>query len=189
MTSQLATQPTAAQILARANNVLMQAQSAADQAMAALDAIANQNAQTGQGGTSFPTELCLFFTYQAQIALIAGANGSVPIQFAADSTFELLRILALTSADVAGNYWQNNFSVQMQDGATGRYMSGVRIPQSCFTTNAFQYGNDEKYPIRFPANSVVNCDVLNLTAAPIVVNIFMKGYKFFQIAPTTAAAS
>lgn len=173
--------------------LLQQANAAADAAEAALQQMQQQSGGSGSPNF-FPTTFCLPFTYQVTIGttqspILPNAQQGGKIQFAADSTFELLRILGNSSADVPTNYFQNNFQVQLQDGASGRYMSDQPIPQMCMVTDAYQYGNDEKYPIRFPANSILSVNVTNLLNANLIVSIFLKGYKFFQIAAPSDGGS
>jgi hypothetical protein len=134
----------------------------------------------------YPTSLIIPFSYIATIKAIPGmATQATVIQMASDSTFELLRMMAISSADVPANYFQNNFSVQLTDQSTGRQLSQDFIPQSCFVTNQYQFGGDEKYPILFPAQGIINLNFTNLTNAALTVNFVLKGYKIFQTSPTS----
>ena len=136
--------------------------------------------QSSGGVQTYPTSLIIPFDYVTVAALTANATGTATLQMASDSAFELLRILAWSSADVPTQYWQNNFSCLMTDQSTGRQLASANVAQSCLVTNAYQYGNDEKYPILFPAQAIVNFAFANLTAGNLTINIVFKGYKIYQ---------
>lgn len=146
------------------------------------------NSGSGSGSMAsaqtYPTSLIVPFSYIGTITLAAAAGSNTVIQMASDSTFELVRFLGLSSADVPTNYWNNNFTVQLTDQSTGRLLSAAPIPQCLFVTNAYQFGNDEKYPIMWPAQAIINLAFVNLTNAQLTVNFVLKGYKIFA---TTAA--
>ena len=139
--------------------------------------------QSSGGVQTYPTSLIIPFDYVTAFSLSANATGTATLQMASDSAFELLRILAVSSADTPTAYWQNNFSCLMTDQSTGRQLASSNVPQCCLVTNAYQYGNDEKYPILFPAQAIVNFALANLTAANLTGSIIFKGYKIFQTSP------
>jgi hypothetical protein len=136
---------------------------------------------------SFPNKLISPFTYTVITAPIApGGNLIQPLQFAADSVFELLRVFILTSADTPSNYFQNYCTVLMTDGSTSRNMANQFVPQAHFGTDAYQFGSDEKYPIQFPANTNMSFSINSLIGAGgpnLTVTISLKGYKIFAIQP------
>lgn len=128
----------------------------------------------------YSTAVIIPFTYLVQIALTANQAGQQQLTMAADSVFELLRILAVTDADDDA-FPPNNFAIQITDSTTSHQMSNARVPQAIYTAYTYQGpGNDEKYPIRFPAQAQVLFDFLNLTSGTINVSVALKGYKIYQ---------
>jgi hypothetical protein len=118
------------------------------------------------------------YTYVIQTSSAIAANGTTTLllQLQADSQFELETIYATSSLDVNSDVSSNNFSVQMSDQSTGRLFSNGRVPQRVFAGNAFN-GELNRRPIVFQPNSIVNFDILNLTANSNTVTIALKGYK------------
>jgi hypothetical protein len=117
------------------------------------------------------------FSYVIQSGSIsANANTTLLLQLQADSQFELEAVFATSSLDANTDISSNNFSVQMSDQSTGRLFSNGRVPQRAFAGNAFN-GALNRRPITFQPNSIVNFDILNLTANANIVTIVLKGYK------------
>ncbi len=146
------------------------------------------NAYASQGGNgqipSYPNKLIVPFTYMITILNIApGVPANQPIIMAADSVFELLRMVAVTSADNPTDFAPNNCSIQLTDGSTGQLLSSAAVPQAMFVTRSYQYGNDEKYPIQFPALAQVQVTINNLLLVNLSVNFGLRGYKIFQKGP------
>lgn len=143
------------------------------------------NAQAQAGGPSqipsYPNKLIVPFTYMITLVNIApGVPANQPIIMAADSVFELLRIVCVTSADNPTDFAPNNCSIQLTDGSTGQLLSSAAVPQAMFVTRSYQYGNDEKYPIQFPALAQVQVTINNLLLVNLTVNFGLRGYKIFQ---------
>jgi len=151
--------------------------------IAQLQAAVAGAGQSSGGVQTYPTSLIIPFDYVYTAVLTANGSSSGVLQLASDSTFELMRILVLTSADVPTNYWNNNFTVQATDQSTGRQLSNSPVQQCNFATNAYQYGNDEKYPILFPAQGIIQFAIVNLLNTALTVNLTLKGYKIFQTSP------
>jgi hypothetical protein len=147
------------------------------------------SAQASAGGPaqipSYPNKLIVPFTYIVTFNNIAaGAVVNAPIQMAADSVFELLRTPCVTSADLSTDFAPNNIAIQLTDGSTGQLLSSATVPQAMLCSRSYQIGNDEKYPIQFPALAQVQVAVTNLLAIPLVLVTFgLRGYKIFQKGP------
>jgi len=128
-----------------------------------------------------PTSKIIPFTYMFQpLTLAALAPGTSTLQMAADSAFELLRMLGISSLDNPTDIAPNNFSVQLIDQSTGQQLTSGQVPQAMYCTRSYQWGNDEKYAIQFPAQSIVIGSFVNLQNAQITINFGLKGYKIFQ---------
>jgi hypothetical protein len=130
------------------------------------------------------SNLILPFTYLFP-AIVIPALGQVQqnLQMASDSYFELLRYVGISSADNPTDYAPNNFSVQLTDQSTGKQMMSGQVPQAMAITRSYQFGNDEKYPIQFPAQTIVVGTFINLTNSQLTVTFGLKGYKIFQLSP------
>jgi hypothetical protein len=145
--------------------------------------------QVAAGGPSqipsYPNKLIVPFTYILVFNNIAaGVPAQGQIVMAADSVFELMRIVAITSADLSTDYAPNNCSFQLTDGSTGQLLSSAAVPQALAVTRTYQYGNDEKYPIQFPALATVAVTCNNLLAVNLVqVTLGLRGYKIFNKGP------
>lgn len=147
-------------------------------------ALSSAGTSSGGGLQTMPTSLITPFCYLVQAANIAAlGNQTVTLQLASDSAFELLRLLGYSSADTPSNYFQSNFSALIIDQSTGRQLANQAIPQQCLTTNAMQFGNDEKYPILFPAQGILQIQFTNLTNATLTASLVLRGYKIFQTSP------
>jgi hypothetical protein len=162
---------------------LQQLQNQVASLQAQLANVQSAVAASGSGsasGNSYPTSLIIPFSYMTTVTVAASASAPAVIQMASDSVFELMRFLCITSADVPTNYFNNNFTCLITDQSTGRQLASTAIPQACLVTDSYQFGNDEKYPIMFPAQGIVNFVFNNLTQATLTINLVMKGYKIFQ---------
>lgn len=145
------------------------------------------------GIASFPTKRIVPFIYLTQFTgtavILPGATGTQVIQMAADSAFELWRIFCITSLDLPTDYAPNNCLISIQDGSSGQYFNSAAIPQAMMVTRSYQAGNEQKYPIQFPANAAVTVAVTSLQSpggANLGVYFGLQGYKIFNTTPTAA---
>ena len=109
--------------------------------------------------------------------LAANATGSATLLFMADSEFEIHYFLGISSADTLSQPTNNNFSVLITDGATGRAFASQRVPQALFSGNAFNSSPELRAPRFLPQTNLV-FDFLNLTGGNNTVTIVLKGTKF-----------
>lgn len=118
------------------------------------------------------------FSYGHSITLAASSANVSVLTLANDSQFLLQAIFATCTKDVDTDFTSNNFSVQIQDGGTGRLFSNIRIPQRAGIGNAF-FGVQEAQGLLFAPNTNIQFDVLDLSADTNVVTFVLKGYKIF----------
>lgn len=134
---------------------------------------------------SLNSDKILPFSYLVSSGAMAGnAAAQVTLTMAADSSFELMCILASATSDAESDIIPNGWSCQITEQSTGRQLSNARIPQRALAGYA-NYGSPgavEKYPIRFPASCVMLFDFLDLSASTNTVSLVLKGYKVFQLA-------
>lgn len=130
---------------------------------------------------NYESKLIIPFTYI--VTGTVGANAAVQstLTMAADSSFELLCFMGSCTQDADTDVMPNNFSVQIQDQSTGRYLSNARVPQRNLAGNTGNgWGAVEKYPIRFPASCVMVFDFLDLSTAGSTITMSLKGYKLYN---------
>lgn len=121
------------------------------------------------------------FTYLVDITLGASALGSVNLTLAADSWFELANYRASTNnAAAATDFSPNYFSVLITDAGTGRQLQSTRAQQRILCGNAF-FGEDQKRPIKFSPNTVLQFDFQNLLNAELEIQLGLSGFKWFQL--------
>lgn len=112
-------------------------------------------------------------------ALAANASQTVPLLLDQDWWFEPVQILASSSLDTDTDIQPNNFSVQIQDIASGRFMSSARVPQRLATPyNQFYTFRRRMY---FPPLTNLFFDFLNLTGSSNTVSLVLNGFKCRQM--------
>lgn len=163
-----------------------QAQAQAAQITSLQAALQQLSAGGGvQGTTNYPNTLILPFIYQfPTFTLNAAASGDQTLQMSSDSAFELQRITCTTSADNPTDFGPNYFSAQLVDQSTGRQLSNFNIDQASLCTRSYQYGNDQKYPVLFPAQCIIQGKFTNLLPGlAITIKFCLEGYKIYQVKP------
>lgn len=118
------------------------------------------------------------FSYVQSITLSASANNVTVLTLNDDSQFLLQAVFASSSLDLDADFMPNNFSVQIQDGGTGKFFSNARVPQRAGIGNAF-LGVQEAQGVLFAPKTPVQFDVLNLQASENIVTFVLKGFKLF----------
>ena len=128
----------------------------------------------------YPNTLILPFSYVVtSLSIPASSQATVNLTMASDCSFELLALLGTSTLD-STSPTPNKFAVQIIDQSTGRSMSSSRIPQNCFGSYTYQGIAYEKYPVRFPAQCVMQFDFLNLdTGNANICTVVLKGYKLY----------
>lgn len=121
------------------------------------------------------------FIYDVDITLTALALGSVNLTLAADSWFELCSYRASTNnADAATDFSPNYFSCLITDSGTGRQLQTTRTQQRILCGNAY-FGMDQKRPIKFAPNTVLQFDFQNLVNDSLQIQFSLVGYKWFDL--------
>lgn len=113
-------------------------------------------------------------------ALTANAAGVSTLTLQADSWFELHGYFGSCTEDLDTDFMPNNFSVQISDQSTGRFLSSARVPQRAIGAPA-NGGLLLLVPVAFPPNATLTFDFLNLTANTNTVTLTLRGIKNFGL--------
>lgn len=126
-----------------------------------------------------PSNNAVPFTYIVPAQTIAAINGTATSQLvlATDSDFVLYGYTAVTSNDAGGNA-PNNFTVQIRNNTTGFDLTSGFVPQALIAPPA-SFFLEEKMAIRFPRQTQLIFNFVNLFNGSNVITLSLKGYKIF----------
>jgi len=122
------------------------------------------------------------FTYLKQLTLAASLGATVEgtLTLEANSMFELLEWIGVSSEEDGTEYRPNYFSVEITDQSTGRNFSNSAVPQCLLTHQVVDSGLQNIRQIVFPPSTNITFKLTNLTANAQTVTIGAKGYKLFS---------
>lgn len=121
----------------------------------------------------------IFIPFDVLVAsplIAANGSGITPITLDQDADFELHYIMGNSSADDSTKFFQNNFTCQITDKSNSRIWSTDRVPQ-VILCGPWNQSIMERRPVLLARKTNISFDILNLTAAPIQVNIILRGFK------------
>jgi hypothetical protein len=127
-------------------------------------------------GNNMNSANVLPFVYQVTLALTALQRLQTTLTLAADSVFELHRIDGVSSRDTTTAFYNNNFDVQIQDLATGRFLSNDLIPQ-VLLCSPMNFNYREVRPVQFSPSTNLQFDIRETSNNTATVRIALHGYK------------
>jgi len=126
--------------------------------------------------TSAPNLIFAPFFYRVDAALAALGSATVPLMLDPDADFELHYIMGASTADVATNFYNNNFSVTPADKGSSRFWANLPIQQKiiCGPDNG---GIPLRRPVMIAAKSNLSFQFTDLSNTAQTSSIVLIGFK------------